>query len=197
MVAGVSRLALISPRDYLCRERDAGRKHEYLSGAVYEMAGASRNHTRLTRNVHGILFRQLGTGPCENLDQDVKVWIEAHLAYFYPDASISCPPNYIDVANGVIDNPTVLFEVLSPSTASIDRGAKFAAYRTLPSLRDYVLIESEARQVEVFSLEGDQWMVRTYTEGTIVLPSISIEIEMEELYRHVTFEATGATGSPP
>ena len=177
--------ALVSPMEYLRREREAKTRHEYVDGVVCEMAGASLRHACLTKNLHGMLYRTLGKGPCENLDQDVKVWIDASRRYYYPDATISCPPNFIDDDNGVIDNPTVVIEVLSPGTRNLDRGPKFADYRALPSLRDYVLVESEARRVEVFSLEDGEWRGRTYPEGAARLPSLGIELGLDELYRRV------------
>lgn len=176
--------ALISPLEYLRREAAALTKHEYIDGVVCEMSGAARGHTRLTKNLHGMLYRVLGNGPCENSDQDVKVWIAARRRYYYPDASIACPLNFIDDDNGVIDSPTVVVEVLTPGTHNLDRGPKFADYRTLPSLRDYVLIDSEEKSVEVFSLE-DEWKTRTYREGAALLPSVGVEIDIEELYHRV------------
>lgn len=177
--------ALVSPLEYLRREAKATRRHEYVAGIVCEMAGASRNHTRLTKNLHGMLYRALGEGPCENLDQDVKVWIAARSVYYYPDATISCPPNFVDDAAGVIDNPTVIVEVLSPGTRALDQGPKFADYRTLPSFRDYVMIDSETMRVEVLSLEGGVWNTRAITDGKALLPSVGVEIDLQELYRRV------------
>lgn len=185
MVAQAFRRALISPAEYLRREAESKTRHEYVNGTVCEMAGASRNHTWLTRNVQGMMYRALGNGPCHNLDQDVKVWIALKEIYYYPDATISCPPNFIDDANGIIDNPTVVFEVLSPSTRILDQGQKFADYRTIPTLRDYVLVDSEAKKVEVFSLESGEWRVRTYFEGVAGIPSVGIALDLEELYQHV------------
>lgn len=185
----IAQAALISPLEYLRREAQAEKRHEYVDGTVCEMAGASPGHARLTKNLHGMLYRALGNGSCENLDQDVKVWIEARNRYYYPDATIACPPNFIDDENGVIDNPTVIVEVLSPSTRSLDRGPKFADYRTLPSFRDYVLVESDFRTVEVHSLEDADWTTRTYTEGEALLPSVGIAIGLDELYRRVPLRA--------
>ena len=177
--------ALVSPLEYLRREREAKTRHEYIDGVVCEMSGAARPHTRLTKNLHGMLYRLLGDGPCENSDQDVKVWIESSRRYYYPDATIACPPNFIDDDNGVIDNPTVVIEVLSPGTRNMDRGAKFADYRTLPTLRDYVLVDSESKRVEVFSLEEGEWKGRIYAEGAAHLPSLRFELSLNELYRRV------------
>src|SRR5438128_2474967 len=108
--------ALVSPLEYLRREVQAKRRHEYVAGVVCEMAGASRNHGELTSALSFALRTRLKGRTCRNLDQDVKVWIAAKDAYYYPDATISCPPRFVDDANGIIDNPTVVIEVLSPGT---------------------------------------------------------------------------------
>ena len=177
--------ALVSPLEYLRRERLSQTKNEYIDGVVCEMAGASPSHTRLTKNLSGMLYRALGNGPCENLDQDVKVWVAARNRYYYPDATVSCPPNFSDDENGVIDNPTIVVEVLSPATRNLDRGPKFADYRALASMRDFVLVESARRLVEVFSLEAGAWQARAYEEGVALFPSLGIEIDLDELYRRV------------
>ena len=188
MAAQAAFPALISTSEYLRREARAATRHEYVDGIVCEMAGASRNHVRLTKKLNAILDRTLGDGSCENLDQDVKVWIETRRRYYYPDGTISCPPNFIDDENGIIDNPTVVIEVLSPSTRNLDRGPKFADYRTLPTFRDYVLVDSESQSVEVHSLENGGWQTRIYTEDKVLLPSVGIEVELRELYRRVVLK---------
>ena len=175
--------ALISPAEYLCREREAKTKHEYLSGTVCEMAGASRNHIEIQAALATEVGIALRGKPCRILPADTKLRVRN--AYYYPDAMIACPPRYVDDANGVIDNPTVVVEVLSPSTRTLDRGTKFADYRTLPSLGDYVLIDSEARGVEVFSLREGEWMVRAVEAGVAPLPSLGIALDLDELYRHI------------
>jgi Uma2 family endonuclease len=101
--------ALISSSEYLRREAEAVVRHEFVAGTVYAMAGASRNHAMITRNLHGMLYGLLGRGPCQNLDQNTKVWISGSNAFYYADATIACPPSFIDERSGVIDNPTVVF----------------------------------------------------------------------------------------
>ena len=182
MVTQVLAPALVSPLEYLRREREAKRRHEYVDGVVCEMAGASRNHVEIQASLATEFGVALKGKRCRVLGQDTKLMVGR--AFYYPDATISCPPNFVDDANGVIDNPTVVVEVLSPSTRALDRGPKFADYRTLPTLRDYVLIDSEARRVEVFSLEGE-WGIRTYVEGSAPIPSVGIVLDLDELYRNV------------
>jgi Uma2 family endonuclease len=184
-----AKLALIDPAIYLKNELLSDVRHEYVAGSVYASPSRSRNHIELTTALTGILHRETSRGPCEHLNQDAKVWIEEARSYFYPDATISCPPNCIDDQNCVIDNPTVIFEVLLPTTANLDRGPKFAAYRRLASLRDYVLIDSETASVEVYSLEDDQWVVRFYTgkDAIASIPSVGLALSLAELYEHVNF----------
>ncbi len=186
MVAQAVLPALISPLEYLRREAGAKSRHEYVAGAVCEMAGASRNHVEIQSSLSTEVGTALRGKPCRLLGADTKLWVASAGSYYYPDATISCPPHYIDEANGVIDNPTIVIEVLSPGTRILDRGPKFADYRTLPTLKDYVLIDSEQRRVEVFSLEEGTWMVRTYEVGKAALPSVDLVLDLDELYRHTT-----------
>lgn len=181
--------ALISASEYLSRELESEVRHEYVAGSVYAMAGGSKNHGLLTKNLLVLLDRHLSDGMCESFGQDIKVRVEAADCYYYPDASISCPPNFIDERSGVIDNPTVLFEVLSPRTRTVDRSSKFANHRTLTSLRDYVLVDSEAAALEVYSLE-DEWKVRKHKglDAVAPIPSVEVRLKLSELYRRVKFE---------
>jgi Uma2 family endonuclease len=182
--------ALTTKAQYLASERSADERHEFVHGHVYAMAGASRNHLGITAALSSELRNSLRGGRCRNLDQDTKVWIERAEAYFYPDASVSCPPNFVDAPNGIIDNPTAIFEVSSTGTESLDEGPKFAAYRELDSLRDYVVIDSRTRSLRVYSLEGGTWLVRRYTEEqTVPIPSLGIELNLDEIYRFAEFSS--------
>ena len=181
--------AFISAAQYLAEEAKSEVKHEFVDGLVYAMSGASRNHVEITARLSFLLGTALEGGPCRPLDQDTKVWVEGARAYFYPDATVGCPPNFVDDANGVIDNPTVIFEVLSAGTAILDEGAKFAAYRQLASLQDYVTIDSRKLSIKVFSLANGEWVTREYqsdTEG-IPIPSLDISLKPKELYRFANF----------
>ena len=181
--------ALTTVDEYLSGESLSKIRHEFVAGSVYAMSGASRNHVLITRSLSGILYLWTKGKKCINLDQDTKVYVAETHSYYYPDATVSCPPNFVDAQHGVIDNPTIIFEVLSPSTANLDRGAKFAAYRSLPSLRDFVLIESESASVEVYSLEGETWVVRFFVgqDATAVVPSLGIELPLSEMYQYTEF----------
>jgi Uma2 family endonuclease len=177
--------ALVDPQEYLRREAQTERRSEFVDGVICEMAGASRNHVEIRAALTVEIGSALRGKPCRILGSDVKVRISARNTYYYPDATVSCPPNFIDDSNGVIDDPKVVFEILSASTHAMDRGQRFADYRTLTSLHEYVLIESESRSVEVFSRVGETWSVRHHQDGEIFIPSIDVTISMAELYRNV------------
>ena len=178
--------ALIAPQEYLRLEREADFRHEFVAGVLCEMAGGSRNHGEIQADFTFEVRKALVGRNCRILGSDIKVWISTREAYYYPDATISCPPNFIDEASGVIDNPTVILEVLSPSTKAIDRGQKFSDYRTLLSLMDYVLVDSESRFVEVYSRDRSTWTVQRYSAGSVFIPSLAIEVSIDEIYRNTT-----------
>ena len=188
ILAMEARPALVSPTEYLAQELVSQNRREYVAGSIYTVPDISRNHVEITGNLAFILGRELEARSCRNLLSGVKIRIAERDSYFYADASISCPPNFIDVPNGVIDNPTVLIEVLSPKTRVLNRGAKFAAYRTLDSLLEYVLIDSESVAIEVYSLEGE-WKVRRFSslDDIAFLPSVEVRIPLQEVYRHSEF----------
>jgi Uma2 family endonuclease len=176
----------LTKTEYFRQESQSDRRHEFIGGVVREMAGASRSHLEITRNLHGILYRELSGGQCVNFDQDIKVYVASLESYFYPDATISCPPNFIDEINGVIDNPTAIFEVLSPSTSGYDLGPKFKCYQALESLCDYISIDSERQQVDIFSRHQSKWVLKSVNRGAFTVPSVGIEVSLAELYRFVS-----------
>jgi Uma2 family endonuclease len=185
--------AVLTPRvsvaNYLEREELATEKHELHEGEVMLMSGGSDRHGLIGSALNGLLFAALRRKPCTFLNADNKVVVFATGSHYYPDSMIACPPNFVNRSSGVIDNPTVIFEVLSPSTAAFDRGPKFRAYEQIPSLQDYVLIESEDVFVEVFSRQSDgTWRRTTFSgqESIAKIPSVNIEIALSELYESVS-----------
>lgn len=163
-------------------------KYELYGGHAHAMAGASKVHLFITPVLSRICGNALQGKPCLYLDQDVQIAVN-DLTVCYPDGCIACPPNVISETRGVIDNPKVIFEVLSPSTEANDRGQKFVDYRLLESLEDYVLISTKGPLVEVFSraTEG-KWLLSTYLPGSVAhIPSVDIDIALDELYQNVTF----------
>ena len=181
--------APMTPEQFLDWEAKQELRHEYSPSGVRMMAGASASHVLITPNLSGLLFGALRGRPCRTLDSDAKLWVERDQAYYYPDAMVACPPNFINARQGIIDNPTVVFEVLSPGTQARDMGEKALAYQSLPSLREYVLVGSEAPFVTVYERDGESWTVRVAVglQATLTLGSLGVEIALADLYEGVAF----------
>lgn len=141
----------LTPAEYLAWEAEQDERHEYIRGEVYAMAGGTLAHNAATLAIGATLRQHLKGTPCRVFVSDVKVRIEASDAHFYPDVVVTCAAQ--DVADPkalLLREPLLIVEVLSPSTAAFDRGGKFAHYRLLPSLQEYVLIDPDTAQVDVF-----------------------------------------------
>ena len=181
--------ALLSVEEYLRHEEVSEIRHEYIAGRVYAMSGGTIEHIRIVRNLAAALHPVLRGSHCEHFESEVKVWIEAWRCYFYPDSMIVCQPNVVDAKRGIIDNPLVIFEVLSESTERVDRGAKFAAYASLPSVREYVLIDSRRYRAEIYTRTGvaDEWIERKLegTEGVLELQCLGKEVALGDIYEGV------------
>ncbi len=170
------------------------RKHYLHEGRVYAMAGAGRNHASITPVLAATCVNQLRGQPCRYRDTDTKVYVARTGSVYYPDGLIACPPNDVSESQGAIDNPTAIFEVSSPSTGRFDREGKFDAYRRLDSLRDYVLISSDSRRVEVYSLREDgTWSHAVYLSGSVArVPSVGVELSLRELYEEAAIDETSS-----
>jgi len=148
----------LTPDEYLALEREAEHKSEYMDGEAVAMAGASFNHNLIVANVVGALWGRLRGTPCAVVSSDLKVKATSRL--YYPDVTVVCgEPRFLDKAQDVLLNPTLIVEVLSESTKNFDRGEKFMRYRTIDSLRDYVLIAQDGTHVEHFRRQGEHWIL--------------------------------------
>lgn len=151
---------LLKPDQYLEAERKAEYKSEYFAGEVLAVVGASREHNVIATNLIGILHAQLRDRSCETYAGDMRVKVAPTGAYVYPDVVVVCGvPELEDEENDTLLNPTVIVEVVSPSTESQDRGRKWEHYRRLPSLAEYVLVAQDRRRVEHYTRqENDTWL---------------------------------------
>ena len=182
----------ISIEDYLAGEEVALEKHEYYKGEVFAMAGAGIAHNRVVRNTSTEIDSFLKRRECELFHSDLKIYIEVNTLFTYPDLTIFCEPiktykNRTDVAT----NPIVVIEVLSKSTQDYDRGSKFKLYRALPLLREYILISSLEVLVEKYIKQADnKWQFTAFNkaEDKFSIESIGLEIEVNTLYRSVSFK---------
>jgi len=157
--------AKLTPAEYLAAERKAAFRSEYLNGEMFAMAGASYPHTRINDNLIIALGARLKGGPCFPLSRDMRVKVSRTGLYTYPDALVVCgQPEFEDGQRDTLLNPQVVIEVLSESTESYDRGAKFRHYQQVPSLREYVLIAQDEPVCERFVRQPDEtWVLTTVT----------------------------------
>jgi len=188
--------SFITPEQYLEIDRRAERKSEYFDGEVFAMAGAPEAHNRIVWNVITRLGQQLAGRPCQGYPSDLRVRISATGQYVYPDVTVVCgEPQFLDERRDTLLNPTLIVEVLSPSTASFDRGFKFDHYIALDSLREYVLVASDRMSIEVFSRQPDgRWLLAKAigADDTVELESIGCRFMLADVYDRVDFPPTGA-----
>ena len=191
----------ITPEQYLHRERNAEFRSEYFRGEMFAMAGASANHNLILLNAGASLREQLKKKPCRVYPSDLKLRIQATGLYTYPDLSVVCGEPQLESDHGdVLLNPVVLIEVLSDSTEAYDRGKKFEHYRTIPSLKHYVLVAQDRHSIDCFSLNPDgSWSLtacQTPT-GMVEIAAIDSQLSAVEVYDKVVFQTiTGATAAP-
>ncbi|MEH2283787.1 MAG: Uma2 family endonuclease [Nostoc sp.] len=176
----------ISPEEYLEGEKFSEIKHEYIDGQVYAMAGASDAHVTVSMNVSMLLRNHLRGGGCRVYMLDMKAQIDVINRYFYPDVMVTC-----DTRDKEFEYfkcyPSLIIEVLSESTEGYDRGKKFASYRHLESLQEYVLISPDRMSVECFRRnEKGQWVLYPYEKREEVhLASIDFRCAIAEIYEDV------------
>jgi len=170
--------------EYLQFEEAAETKHEWVNGEVYAMAGGSPEHGRLAAKLTHLLRLALGDRPCETYSSDVRIRIEATRRSAYPDLSIVCGALQTSPADkDAVTNPSVLVEVLSPSTESSDRIEKWAHYRRIPSLQAYVLVSQSEQRIECYRRDGTRWI---YEEAgpseTLRIGGIEVDVAVDVLY---------------
>jgi Uma2 family endonuclease len=179
----------MSPEEYLEWEQYQEVRHEYLDGEVIAMTGGSLFHNDIALNLYTALRPHVRARGCRINVSDAKVKVNA-LTYCYPDLVVSCD-NRDRTATQLFQSPKLIVEVLSPSTEAYDRGKKFTQYRTLPTLQEYVLIDTTEMSVDCYRRgEGRQWWLAPYTVGdTLTLESVDFSCAIELLYEDVQLES--------
>jgi Uma2 family endonuclease len=183
-----------TPAQYLALERKSPIKHEYHDGEMFAMAGASREHNLITLNLGREISAQLLDRPCEAYASEMRVLVSATGLYTYPDVVAVCgEPRFEDSEVDTLLNPTVIIEVLSSSTEAYDRGKKFAHYRRLESLQEYVLVAQDEVHVERYTREGEKWVLTELSrlEDHLQLASIGCEVALSAIYAKIHFSETG------
>lgn len=189
----------MTPDQYLEQEEKASFKSEYWNGRVDAMFEASFLHVGINGNLFGVLDLRLKGRPCRFMSSDLRIWMPAVSNFSYPDCAVICgAPRFRGGRVDVVENPTVVFEVLSESTEKYDRGKKFHSYQTIPELRQYVLISQHQPLVEVFTRDGDRWILRMYrgVQSVVDLESIDVQLPMRELYDRVEFRSPWPVPEP-
>jgi len=179
----------ISIEEYLEMENTSTEKHEYYKGEIFAMSGAKIAHNVIQKNLLGRLFIKLNGKKCQPYGSDVRIHIEANTLFTYPDIVIICGETITrnnDDYN--VLNPTVIIEILSNSTKNYDRGEKFKLYRDIPTLKEYILIDSESIHIETFRLnEKNHWELEEYNSITeeLYMKVINEKILIAEVYEGV------------
>lgn len=170
--------------EYLAFEEVSERRHEFVDGVVRPIADSSPEHARLSAAVGAELGKALAGRPCEVFGCSLRIRIDKTNRTTYADVVVICGPEiHSELDRNAITNPTVIVEVLSPSTEASDRGEKWRHYQRLASLREYVLVSQDSPYIEVFRRNGDEWVLRTATAGQMLeLPSHGVQIPVDAIY---------------
>jgi Uma2 family endonuclease len=190
----------LTPEQYLEIERAAEFKSEYYCGTMYATAGGTGVHGLIIVRVTGLLFQKLDGGPCSIFSSDVRLRVSKEGLYTYPDLTVVCgAPKYADDQKDTLLNPSLIVEVLSKSTEAHDRGFKFAQYRSLESLQEYLLVSQTEMRVEKYLRRpAGKWELTDFAGPDAVcrLESLGCEIPVADIYRNVPLEAEAPGASP-
>jgi Uma2 family endonuclease len=169
--------------DYLAAEQDGAGRHEFLDGVIVAMAGGSDEHNAIAGNLAGLLG-QRRTGCCRYYTPDQRFWIASRARGRYTDGSIICgAPEHPAHDGHATTNPTVVLEVLSPSSEGDDGGDKRLDFQSLASLEAYALVAQDQRRVKIYRRAGGEWSVSTYRDGDrFELPTLTTAIPVAEVY---------------
>ena len=180
-----------SPEEYLAWEAAQVEKHEYVDGEVFAMAGAGEGHITVSLNMAMALRQHLKGSPCRTFMADMKVQLDADSAFFYPDVVVTCSAR--DAQDPLVKRePTLIVEVLSPSTAAYDRGAKFSRYRQMASLQEYVLVDTDTRATDAYRKGADGlWVLHPFArDQSVELASVALTIPATVLFDELDAPAT-------
>ena len=178
-----------SLEEYLTLDGTDGLKYEYLSGEIYMMAGASEAHIVISGNIHAAFHSQLRQQPRRAYNSDMRVKTPTN-QFSYPDVTVVCGDrSFTQDKIATLLNPTLLVEVLSETTRDFDRGEKFRHYRTLSSLREYVVVDTDAARIEHYTRQGgDRWLLSEISglDAALALDSIGCTLALADVYENIT-----------
>lgn len=181
--------------EYLALERASETRSELVNGQILAMTGASRAHNLIAANILAALHGQLKGRPCEAYQSDMRVKVSPTGLYTYPDVVVVCgQPQLEDEYGDTLLNPTLLVEVLSPSSEAYDRGEKFAHYRRLESLREYLIVAQDQPRIERYVRDGEHWVLTEASglDAALDLTSIGCRLALADVYDKVPFTPDAA-----
>jgi Uma2 family endonuclease len=188
--------SFITPEQYLEIERKAEYKSEYINGEMFAMAGAKRVHNLIVANLVARLNEQFRSRPCEVYPSEMRVHVPATGLYAYPDVAAVCgEPQFLDDQEDTLLNPSLLVEVLSPSTEAYDRSRKFELYKSVESVREYLLVTADRPHADLYTRQPDgRWLLASAdtTESVLTLESVGAQLTLGDLYEKVEFGVNAA-----
>jgi Uma2 family endonuclease len=180
----------VSAEEYLALDRAAEFRSEFLDGEIIAMSGGSARHSKLQVNLTLEIETALRGTPCQTFSADLRVRVSPRM-YTYPDLTVVCgKPALADERQDILLNPTVIVEVLSPSTEHYDRGVKFQCYRGIESLRDYILVAQDQIRIEQYTRgEANTWTLRDYHDirETLLIESVRVSLPLASIYERIEF----------
>ena len=185
-----SPITKVTAEEYLALDRAAEFRSEFLDGEIIAMSGGSARHSKLQVNLTLELETALRGTPCQTFSADLRVRVSPRM-YTYPDLTVVCgKPVLADERQDILLNPTVIVEVLSPSTEHYDRGVKFQCYRGIESLRDYILVAQDQIRIEQYTRgEANTWTLRDYHDirETLLIESVRVSLPLASIYERIDF----------
>ncbi|MDX2043345.1 MAG: Uma2 family endonuclease [Acidobacteriota bacterium] len=180
--------------EYIELDKNSEERFEYFDGEIFAMAGSSHNHARISSRICSLLEQKLFGGKCEAFNCEVRVKVPAELPYRYPDVSVVCGEPIFEMIQGVemLVNPVLIIEVLSPSTAAYDLDAKFTAYQSIESFREYLLVAQDRPHVIHYTRQSKGRWLRTEVSGLqneVRLSSVKVTLPLSEIYARVKFQS--------
>lgn len=177
--------------DYVALESVSAEKHEFLDGEIYVMAGGSEDHSKLSMNT-AFALRSVVKEPCYVHGSDLRIYVELFGLATFPDASVICGPlqQHEPSPDATALNPTILVEVTSDSSEEYDTETKLEYYRTIPTLREYMIVSHRARRIAVHARESNgAWSSRVFDGANVEIPSLDAQLSLDEIYRGTTISA--------
>jgi Uma2 family endonuclease len=187
-MAVVNKLRQVTVEEYLKSEETAAVKHEYVDGRVFAMTGANRRHNIITGNIFTVLHGFLDGTPCRPFMEAMKARVKAANCFYYPDVMVACDRN--DDESVYTEEPVLIIEVLSPSTAAVDRREKLTNYLKIATLREYLIVHQRRKRVECYRKGDDgNWTMTEYSAGEQLtlrsLPKGELTISIDTIYKNV------------